>query len=79
MAEIPQHYNINGIDDTMRNIIKIVNHNAKTNEEAIYLFNTLKYLYRYGCKNGVKDLKKAEDYLSRLIQVKEKEKEKGEN
>ena len=38
--------------------------------------NVLKYLARYRYKNGIEDLKKAEWYLQRLIQV-EQDKEKS--
>lgn len=62
----PDHYKING-KDTMSTIIEIVKKNTEDAEEAVYLFNTLKYLVRYGDKNGLEDLIKAQDYLERLI------------
>ena len=63
---IPNHYKIGDLD-TMNLIIKIVKNNNLETEESIYLFNTLKYLVRFGNKDGVKDLEKAKDYLNRLI------------
>lgn len=42
---------------------------------SIFLFNTLKYLFRFGNKDDLKDLYKASDYLERLIAAYE---EKGE-
>lgn len=34
-------------------------------------FNIYKYLFRYHCKNGVEDLKKAVTYLNKLIEFEE--------
>lgn len=62
----PNHYKIGDLD-TMNLIIEIVKNNNLDTEESIYLFNTLKYLFRFGNKDGVKDLEKAKDYLDRLI------------
>ena len=62
----PNHYKINDLD-TMSIIIEIVKNNNLDTEESIYLFNTLKYLVRFGNKDGVNDLEKAKDYLNRLI------------
>ena len=33
--------------------------------------NILKYLWRYDYKNGVEDLKKAQWYLAKLIEIKD--------
>lgn len=63
----PSHYQING-KDSMDTILEIVKENVSSTEEAVYLFNTLKYLVRYGRKDGIKDLLKAKDYLNRLIE-----------
>jgi hypothetical protein len=38
--------------------------------------NAIKYLWRYQQKNGAEDLKKAQWYLSRLIEIRESEEEK---
>lgn len=65
---VPEHYQING-KDTMEIILEIVRKNTSDIEEAIYLFNTIKYLIRYKDKDGKKDLLKAKDYLNRLIEV----------
>ena len=65
---IPNHYKIGDLD-IMEIIIEIVKNNNLDIEESIYLFNTLKYLVRFGNKDGVKDLEKAKDYLNRLIEV----------
>lgn len=35
--------------------------------QASYMFNIIKYLYRFSYKNGVEDLKKAATYLRFLI------------
>lgn len=64
----PTHYKIDGLGDSMDIIIKIVKHNTDDAELGIYLFNTLKYLFRFGKKNGIEDLKKARNYLDMLIE-----------
>lgn len=66
MYNVPNHYNIDGIGELMQVILAIVRVNAQDTEEAIYLFNALKYLTRYGRKNGAEDLMKAGDFLARL-------------
>lgn len=63
---IPKHYQIDDLD-TMKLIVKIVENNKLNTEASIYLFNTLKYLVRFGNKDGLKDLEKAQDYLERLV------------
>ncbi|MFR9276538.1 MAG: DUF3310 domain-containing protein [Peptoniphilus senegalensis] len=69
----PNHYYING-KNTIDIIMDIVNKNAKTTQEGIYLFNVLKYLIRYRNKNKIDDLKKARNYLDWLIkEVEEQE------
>jgi hypothetical protein len=46
----------------------------KTGIEAICTANAIKYLWRYENKNGLEDVKKAQWYINRLIEVlKEKE------
>jgi hypothetical protein len=39
--------------------------------------NAIKYLWRYQQKNGAEDLKKAQWYLSRLIEIRESEEDKA--
>ena len=65
----PSHYSIAGID-TMNLILTICEHNNTNTREGFYLANTLKYLIRHNNKNGIEDLKKAKDYLNRLIEQK---------
>ena len=64
----PDHYKVCG-QDSMKFLLSIVKANAICCEEAVYLFNTLKYLVRYRRKGGLTDLKKADDYLTRLQEV----------
>ena len=64
----PDYYQING-KDTMETIISIVKNNYLSVEESILLFNILKYLVRFGNKNGESDLMKVKDYLERLMEV----------
>ncbi|MBU5669536.1 DUF3310 domain-containing protein [Peptoniphilus sp. MSJ-1] len=68
----PNHYYING-RNTLDIIKDIVNNNAKSINEGVYLFNVLKYLIRYRHKNKAEDLKKSKNYLEWLIKEVEKE------
>lgn len=68
LISVPSHYQIEGIGDSMDTLIAIVKHNTDDVAEGIKLFNTLKYLFRYGKKNGIEDLKKARHYLDMIIE-----------
>lgn len=61
----PKHYNQSGVEciDAIK---------AATGDGYEYYLqgNILKYLWRYRYKNGVEDLKKAQWYLNKLIEVK---------
>lgn len=76
MKNNPDYYQING-QDTMKTIISIVENNYLSVEESILLFNILKYLVRFGNKNGESGLIKAKDYLERLMEVYGKEGKKN--
>lgn len=56
--DLPKHY-----DGDVYEPIKIIDHYGLD----FYEGNILKYLLRWRKKDGVKDLEKAQDYLSRLI------------
>lgn len=62
----PDHYNQGKyeawdvIDDWCGNLNSI---------EGYYVGNALKYLCRWKYKGGVNDLKKAENYISRLVEI----------
>ena len=61
----PNHYqNIAGVEaiDILNDIVKDL-----PGKQAAMLWNTLKYLLRFQKKNGVEDLKKAQNYLQWLI------------
>ncbi len=66
--QAPPHYNKAGIEtiDAIR---------AMTDNGFEYYLqgNIMKYLWRYRYKNGVEDLKKAQWYLTELIDVVEKD------
>jgi len=64
MVNHPVHHNKAGIE-TIDAI------EASTNEGFKYYLqgNILKYIWRYEYKNGVEDLKKAQWYLNKLIEV----------
>ena len=64
MVNHPIHYNKAGIETI--DAIEA----ATTNGFKYYLQgNILKYIWRYEYKNGVEDLKKAQWYLNKLIEV----------
>ena len=61
----PDHYqNIAGVEaiDILNDIVKDL-----PGKQAAMLWNTLKYLLRFQKKNGLEDLKKAQNYLQYLI------------
>lgn len=61
----PDHYkNIAGVEaiDILNDVVKDL-----PGKQASMLWNTLKYLLRFQKKNGVEDLKKAQNYLQWLI------------
>lgn len=63
----PKRYRIKGLaQKTYDVILAIVAHNARTYREAVALFSTLKYLFRYRHKGGLEDLNKATDFLEEL-------------
>ncbi len=66
MVNNPSHYNKSGIEciDAIQ---------AMTDEgfEHYLQGNIMKYLWRYRYKNGVEDLKKAEWYLHKLINIRD--------
>ena len=65
---IPAHYDVKGLNQpTMDVIYSLVAHNAKDSIGGALLFSLYKYVFRYGKKDGVKDLRKALDFLTRLI------------
>lgn len=66
MGENENRYKI-GDRDSMQTILEITKRNCDETTDSIYLFNVLKYLIRYPFKNKVDDLRKAQDYLQRLI------------
>lgn len=44
---------------------------SKEEVQGFYWGNVIKYVARWKDKNGVEDLKKAQDYLNRLIELQE--------
>lgn len=77
MQENENRYKI-GDRDSMQTILEITKRNCEETTDSIYLFNVLKYLIRYPFKNKIDDLRKAQDYLQRLIDyyVEEESKDK---
>lgn len=64
---VPEHYKVDGLEqDTMDVIEALVRHNCTDVWEACVYFSSLKYLFRYGKKDGIKGLTKAVDFIHRL-------------
>ena len=63
----PQHYNAGGIEciEAIRAAL------GDEKYEGFLAGNVLKYVWRYPHKNGVEDCKKAQFYLSKLVELKE--------
>ena len=68
MVNHPEHYNKAGIET-----IDALEAMLGDGFEAYLQGNIAKYLWRYRYKNGIEDLKKAEWYLRKLIEVKDNE------
>mgnify|MGYP004511028247 CR=1 FL=1 len=64
MVNHPSHYTQGGIEciDALKAATV-----SKTGIEAVCTANVIKYLWRYGEKNGIEDVKKARWYIDRLI------------
>ena len=63
----PEHYHKGGID-----VIGFCKDKLNSERQAgFFQMNILKYVTRYTEKNGVEDLKKAENYLKMLIELEE--------
>lgn len=67
------HYYVKNVDNTMKLIYNIIEVASETKTQAVLMFNVLKYLIRWNRKDGIIDLKKAKDYLERLINEVENE------
>lgn len=59
------HYNRNGIDVIKFSELQF----GKDELKGFYRINVLKYVTRYDRKNGIEDLRKAEVYLAKLIEL----------
>ena len=68
-VSLPSHYCIEGLEQESIDVIKaVVEHNCVAPWAAVLLKDTLKYLFRFGRKNGLEDLLKARQYLDWLIE-----------
>jgi hypothetical protein len=65
----PTYYKVGNIEtlDYIKELIKDMSSN-----EAVYVFNIIKYISRYNKKNGIEDVKKCQFYLNELINFLEK-------
>lgn len=66
----PEHYTYGGIETIDYLYAKM----SLEQFEGFLIGNILKYVSRQGKKNGIEDLKKAQWYLNKLIDTKEKNK-----
>tara|TARA_R100000008_G_C3577369_1_gene166128 strand:+ start:852 stop:1238 length:387 start_codon:yes stop_codon:yes gene_type:complete len=66
MVNHPPHYNQHGIE-----CIDAIQACTGDGFKSYLQGNILKYLWRYDYKNGVEDLKKAQWYLAKLIEIKD--------
>lgn len=66
----PRHYNLGKVEciDAIESATITL-----TGIEAVCTANIIKYLWRWKEKNGVEDLRKAQWYLEKLINIAEKE------
>tara|TARA_R110000796_G_scaffold151722_1_gene268249 strand:+ start:3956 stop:4213 length:258 start_codon:yes stop_codon:yes gene_type:complete len=64
MVNSPSHYNESGIE-----CIDALQAMLGKDFDAYLQGNIAKYLWRYRYKNGIEDLKKAQWYLNKLIEV----------
>jgi hypothetical protein len=64
MVNSPEHYNKAGIET-----IDALEAMLTSGFDSYLQGNIVKYLWRYRYKNGVEDLKKAQWYLNKLIEV----------
>lgn len=61
----PSHYETKSM--RCKDIIKVMVEGL-TPQEAVDMANIIKYLYRFKYKDGMKDLKKADEYLTFLME-----------
>lgn len=66
MVNHPAHYTQGGIEciDALKAATV-----GKKGIEAVCVANVIKYLWRYDLKNGLEDIKKAQFYVNKLIEV----------
>lgn len=70
MMNEPKHYVLEDGTNSMAHIASLL---GKEHYIGFLKGNAMKYITRYEKKNGVDDLKKALDYVERLIEVEENE------
>ena len=68
MVNHPPHYNQSGVE-CIDAIESATFGNSEDGFENYLQGNIIKYIWRYRYKNGLQDLKKAEWYLNKLINV----------
>lgn len=64
----PQHY----ADKEIEVIDYIQDTLSKEGMEGLCIGNVIKYVSRYQHKNGLEDLKKAQYYLNKIVEIKSK-------
>ncbi len=73
MVEYPPHYTAGKVEciDAIQSAVTGLN-----GQEAYLVGNIIKYCWRFKRKNGIEDLKKAEWYLKRLMEVQDADKKR---
>lgn len=70
----PAHYVLEDGSDSMDLIAKIL---GREQFKGFLRGNAFKYLIRYELKGGIEDLKKALDYIERLVELEEEPEERN--
>ena len=76
MVHSPSHYqSSSGLE--VKDVIKAFTEHL-TGYQAVYTANVIKYICRWKKKDGLRDLKKAKEYVEYLIEEVEKEEKENE-
>lgn len=68
MVDKPSHYNQGKVECIDAIESAVIN---KSGVESVCVANVFKYLWRYESKNGLEDVKKAQWYINRLVELME--------
>jgi len=71
--EVPNHYDIQGLDQPSMEVLKIFMEHNNLDFKSFCYGNAFKYLMRFNKKNKFEDLQKAKVYLDLMIKELEDE------